>query len=253
MATKPKPYSVAGKAYLEALTEWLQDTRLISEAILRLYRDYQKTGNVDFSPHSWPKPARNLTPLRDFKISPTALGSRMEGLLKAAWSERFVFLETLWEEYLEELVKELRHKDARLFEPFVDREFMSDIVRDVITDRLTNTIEIKDEVAARFASGLTRQPWESQWKQLRRLEIGLAEADSQLPWFPKLDVYFEMRNCIIHRQGRVSPVLRRKGDAHFSKPEVQTVEIWPPQLDFYRHQFILCLMHIEAKLEARFG
>lgn len=251
--TRTKPWSAAGRAYLEALTHWLQDTRLMSEAVFRLYRDYQTSGRVEFSKNSWPKPVRSETPLRDFIIAPTDLAARMDHLLKTAWAERFVFLETLWEEYLEELVKELRHKDSALFEPFVDKEFMSDIVREVITDRLTNTVEIKDEVASRFASGLTRQPWESQWKQLRRLEIGLTATDSELPWFAKLDLYFEMRNCIIHRQGRVSPLLRRKGDKYFSRPDVASVEIWPPHLDYFRHQFISCVLHIEGKLAARFG
>ena len=175
----------------------------MSEAVHRLFRDYTKSGKVDFSQASWPKPEKAAgLPLKEFKIAAIPLGQRMEALLKHLWSTRFVFLETLWEEYLEELVKELRHKDTSLFEPFVEREFMADIVREVITDRLASVDEIKDEVAARFAAGLTRRPWEEQWRQLRRLEIGLTDKDEQLPWFANLATYFEMRNCIIHRQGR---------------------------------------------------
>lgn len=248
-----QPHTNAGREYLQALTEWLQDTRLMSEAVHRLFRDYTKSGKVEFSQASWPKPEKAPgLPLKEFKIGAIPLGQRMEALLKELWATRFVLLETLWEEYLEELVKELRHKDASLFEPFVEREFMADIVREVITDRLVSVDEIKDEVAARFAAGLTRRPWEEQWKQLRRLQIGLTEKDEQLPWFSKLATYFEMRNCIIHRQGRVSRLLK-KIDAYFATKGLDEVEVWPPHLDFYRHQFIACLMHIEESIKGRYA
>jgi len=192
MTTSPnKPFTAAGQQYLSALTEWLQDTSLMSEAVFRLFGDYNKTKNVVFSPSSWPKPPKQqsgLPPVKEFTIGAVPLSERTAGLLKNLWSTRFVFLETLWEEYLEELVKELRHKDAKLFEPFCEKEFMADIVRDVITDRLVSLEEIKDEMASRFAAGLTRQPWEVQWKQLSRLQIGLNEKDHVLPWFSKLDL-----------------------------------------------------------------
>jgi hypothetical protein len=252
MALNPKPYSAAGKAYLEALTQWLQDTRLLSEAVSRLHSGFKKNGRVTFSESSWPKPEKGNLPLKTFAIGISSLTKRMDSLLRTVWSERFVFLETLWEEYLEELAKELRHRDSQLFEPFVERDFMADIIREVISGRLGTVEEIKDEVAARFASGLTRQPWEQQWKQLRKLDIGLTDADRALPWFSKLEAYFEMRNCIIHRQGRVSAALRKK-DSFFARPEISTVDVWPPQLDFYRHQFIACLMHMESKLAGKFA
>lgn len=174
----------------------------------------------------------------------------MHDLLKTLWATRFVFLETLWEEYLEELVKELRHSDAAIFEPFCERDFMADIVRDVLTNRLDTVEVIKDEVAARFATGITRQSWEQQWNQLARLKVGLSKADHEEPWFKCLDEYFEMRNCIIHRQGQVSPLLRQKS-AWYKTADRDGVEIWPPQLDFYRHQFIACLMHMEGKIKAK--
>ena len=177
----------------------------------------------------------------------------MESLLKNLWATRFVFLETLWEEYLQDLVKEIRHQDASLFEPFCEKEFMADDVREVLTGRLGSVEEIKDEIAARFAAGITRQPWEAQWKQLARLSIGLnLEKDRSQAWFPHLDVYFEMRNCIIHLQGRVSPVLHKK-DGYFKTKGLEVVEVWPPQIDFYRHQFIACLLFIENKFGARFS
>jgi hypothetical protein len=58
---------------------------------------------------------------------------------------------------------------------------MAEIIRDVITDQIVSFDEIKDEVASRLAAGLTRQPWEKQWEQLSRLEIGLTEKDQNLP------------------------------------------------------------------------
>ena len=251
---KKPPFTVAGQEYLSALTEWLQDTRLMSEAVYRLFNDYNKTNNVVFSAASWPKPLKKqegLPPLKEFAIGAPTLSARTKELLKNLWSTRFVFLETLWEEYLQELVKELRHKDARnCSSPSVRRSSWRISKRDVITDRLVSVVEIKDEMAARFAAGLTRQPWEEQWKQLRRLDIGLSEKDNVLPWFSKLDLYFEMRNCIIHRRGKLSPALKKK-DAYAAAKGLETLELWPNHLDFYRHQFIDCLLHIEERIRSQ--
>ena len=183
MAKSSKPYTQAGKDYLDALTTWLQDTRLMSEAVFRLFQDYQKDGTVSFSDNSWPKPKKDqqLAPMKSFTISAIQLAQRMESLLKGLWSTRFVFLETLWEEYLQELVLEIRHKDASVFEPFCEKDFMAGLVRDVLTGDLESVEEIKNEAAARFAAGLTRQPWSQQWKQLQRLQIGLTDKDASLP------------------------------------------------------------------------
>jgi hypothetical protein len=246
-----KPVTQAGITYSEALTVWLQETRLMSEAIFRLYGDYQREGRIQFAQRSWPKKVKS-DQLREFTISPVQLAQRMDVLLKNLWSGRFVFLETLWEEYLQELVKELRHQDTTIFEPFCERDFMADVVRSVLIDRVASVEEIKDEVAARFAAGITRQPWADQWKQLGRLKIGLGDKDRELPWFNELDVYFEMRNCVIHRQGRVSPLLQQKSQ-YFQEKGIDVIEIWPPHLDHYRHQFIKCLLHMESKIAARFG
>lgn len=251
MALKLTIYTTAGQRYREALTVWLQDTRLMSEAIFRLYGDYNESGNIQFSQASWPKPNKG-DELPDFAIKPIQLGVRMDGLLKELWSTRFVFLETLWEEYLQQLMTELRHKDAAIFEPFCERDFMVEIVREVLVDRLQSVDEVKDEVAARFAAGITRQSWEQQWKQLKRLEIGLTDKEASDKWFQNLCIYFEMRNCIIHRQSRVSPLLNRK-TPYFKDQNIEVIEIWPPQLDFYRHQFISCLQCIEGKIKARYG
>lgn len=251
MAQPMEVHTAAGERYRSELTAWLQDTRLMSEAIFRLYRDYNESGKIDFNQDSWPKPQKS-DELPEFKIKPVPLGVRMDGLLKDLWATRFAFLETLWEEYLQELVTELRVKDASIFEPFCERDFMAEIVREVLVDKLQSVDEIKDEVAARFAAGLTRQSWDKQWKQLEKLEIGLSASQKSEDWWMHLDVYFEMRNCIIHRQSRVSPLLNRK-TSYYKDKNIGVLEIWPPQLDFYRHQFISCLKVIESKIKAKYG
>lgn len=249
--SKQHPVTEAGKAYLQALTEWLQDTRLMSEAVHRLSKDYQAKGTVKFDVQSWPK-RKSSDELTSFQIKPIPLGQRMDQILANLWRNRFVVLESLWEEYLQELVKELRHRDATLFEPFCEREFMAEVVREVLTDKLGTVDEVKDEVAARFAAGITRQPWDQQWKQLARLEIGLSDRDREQPWFPNLDSYFEMRNCIIHRKSRVSPQLHKK-TSYYRDNNLEIIDVWPPHLDFYRHQFIACLLYLESKIASKFN
>jgi hypothetical protein len=175
----------------------------------------------------------------------------MDSLLKTLWKSQFIFLETLWEEYLQDLVLELRLKDASIFEPFCEQKFMAGIVRDVLAGDLETIEEIKDEAAARFAAGITRQPWKDQWTQLARLEVGLSQKDESLPWFIQLDTYFEMRNCIIHRNGEVSSLLNQKTD-YFLNKHIDHIEIWPQHLDFHRRRFLECVSHIESKIEAKF-
>jgi hypothetical protein len=87
---------------------------------------------------------------------------------------------------------------------------------------------------------------------LHRLEIGLSDKDRTLPWFSKLDIYFETRNCIIHRQGKVSPALKKK-DVYLAAKDPDSLELWPNHLDFYRHQFIDCLLHIESRIRAKYA
>ena len=200
-----KPFTQAGKNFQASMTAWLQDTRLMSEAIFRLYQQHQGDGTVKFSAQSWPKPPKGDLPLKDFKIKPVPLEKRLDTLLKTLWRSQFIFLEALWEEYLQELVQELRLRDASVFEPFCEQNFMAGIVKDVLAGGLSSIDEIKDEAAARFAAGITRQPWKDQWGQLARLEVGISRDDSNQPWFSEIDTYFEMRNCIIHRQSRDCP------------------------------------------------
>lgn len=174
-------YTDAGGKFGALITEWLQDTRLLAEAASRLYDEHKKTGSVRFSPQSWPKPNKDDLPLHTFAINAVPLAQRMDSLLKTLWRSQFIFIETIWEEYLQDLVLELRHKDVSVFEPFCEQKFMAGIVRDVLAGDLKSIEDIKDEAAARFAAGITRQPWKDQWKQLARLEVGLSRKMKSWP------------------------------------------------------------------------
>jgi hypothetical protein len=245
-------YTEAGERYRQSLTEWLQDTRLMSEAIFQLYQSYKNEGKVNFNPSSWPKRGRENTEAIDFQISPVDLGIRMSGLLKDLWANRFIFLETLWEEYLQQLVLELRLKDASIFSPFCEQSFMAEVIQDVLLDKLQSIDEVKDEVAARFAAGITRKSWDKQWDQLKRLEIGLTNSEKTESWWTDLDIYFEVRNCIIHRQGSVSPLLNLK-TSYYTERNIEIIEVWPQSLDHNRHQFVSCLQCIESKIKSKFS
>ncbi len=82
-------------------------------------------------------------------------------------------------------------------------------------------------------------------------KIGLSDKDKDQPWFSHLDAYFEMRNCIIHRQNKVSPLLHKK-TSYYKDNGFDTIDVWPPHLDFYRHQFISMLLYLESKIGSKF-
>jgi hypothetical protein len=244
-------HTKAGTKFSDASTTWLQDTRLMSEAVFRLYTDYQKDRRIVFSAPSWPKPEKGEFPLPTFEIRPMPLAQRIEDLLKSLWRAQFVFLESIWEEYLQDLVLELRSHDVSIFEPYCEQKFMASLVRDVLAGKLGSLEEIKDEAAARFAAGITRQAWAEQWNQLSRLGVGLTKAQEVESWYLHLDTYFEMRNCLIHRGSRVSSLLHQKTDYYKAK-KLEVIEIWPQHLDFYRGQFLRCVTLIEEKIKARY-
>jgi hypothetical protein len=45
-------FTKAGEKYANDLTAWLQDTRLMSKPVKRLFTDYQSKGTILFSPAS---------------------------------------------------------------------------------------------------------------------------------------------------------------------------------------------------------
>ena len=91
MTINKRTYTKAGSAFRAALTTWLQDTRLMSEAAYRPSQDYQGKGLINFSNESWPK-GKSAFELKEFKIVPVTLGQRMFVLLKSIWTAQFVFL-----------------------------------------------------------------------------------------------------------------------------------------------------------------
>jgi hypothetical protein len=152
---------------------------------------------------------------------------------------------------LQELVLELGLNNAAIFEPFCEKDYMVAMVREVLSGSLSSVDEIKEQAAVRFAAGITRMPWADQWGQLSHLKVGLlVKKDNGEKWFEHLDTYFEMRNCIIHRQGRVSELLNKK-TKYYSDRSLTAVEIWPTHLDFYRKQFLDCVLFMETKIEAK--
>src|SRR2546429_402977 len=122
-------YTQAAGAYGKALTEGLKGIRLIGGAGFGLKGVFWEKKSVAFSPSSWPKAKKENGefPLSPFEIKPLALNLRTKGLLKALWMSRFIFLEVLWEEYLQDVVLELRGIDVTIFEPFCERKFMTDV------------------------------------------------------------------------------------------------------------------------------
>ena len=141
-------FTEAGEAFRVRLNNWLQDTRLLSEAAYRLYCDHKSSGEIKFSDHAWPK--RHFT--FQFVVDEATLSKRVDGILKRVWSGQFVFLETLWEEYLQQLVVELRHIDASIFEPFCDKEHMALLLRRVLNNEISDIEDLKLAAAQRFAT-----------------------------------------------------------------------------------------------------
>jgi len=123
-------------------------------------------------------------------------------------------------------------------------------MKDLISDKFADLHEVHQAAAERFAAGLTRVDWNKQWKQLKQLNIGLSPDDSGEAWYRNLDVYFEMRNCIVHRGAKISPLLKTKSD-YYRDSENPEIEIYPGHLDFYRGNFIDCLAFIEGKIKAK--
>lgn len=261
MRTPPsqyRTYTDAGSALRVVLTTWLQETRVLSQAAVDLQNNYKSSGRLRLTKGSWVTMAsRKRTPLWDDSLSDEAstftltAGQEREvvcDLLTTLHASRLILLETLWEEYLQNLVFELEHKKPELFTPFVEKEFMSQIVHEVLVGSLLTVDEIKDEVASRFSAGITRLPWKEQWKHLCRLGFGLKDA-SEEGFYQALTEYFEIRNCLVHRNGRPSRTLKEI-NAYWNGKQVVVVR--PDHLQFYREAFFQCLFHIESRIEGYF-
>lgn len=244
-------YTNAANQYKSAITKWLQQTRLLSEAAYRLNSSYKTDNGIAFSEESWQKMKKEEIKTTAFTMNGDDLKQAMEELTLGLWSAQFALLETLWEEYLENLILELGGGKPDLLKPFVDKEYMAELVSDAVSNKFSTIDELRFEAAIRLASVITRQPFEKQWNHLKRLGIGLPDAAKET-WFTELDVYFEMRNCIIHRNGRVSESLNTK-TKYYKENNYSYVQIHPTHLEYYRWKFLDCIKVIETAINGYFN
>lgn len=231
----------SGKECFYVLNDWLQDAHLTSEAIYRIVQEGTKNKEIQFAPDAWPTKKGSK-----FSMMPKQLKERLEILQKNYWNNQFVFLETIWEGYLENVFKELASELPEVLNDLCDKYPSPDVIKAALITS-ANIEDLKTQIAESFASQITRKPWSEQWKQLENLKIGLPANKYQKElWWEKLDIYFEMRNCIIHRQCRPSPSLRNK-DEKISDPFYLT----PSELEFFRIQFLNAVTAIDQALAGR--
>jgi hypothetical protein len=244
--------SLSGQAFFRRQTEWLQETRLMAEAIYRLRLQRKTETFLRFLPRAWPK--KNLDPnVSNFIMSQQQIDLQLKGLLPRMLESRFIFLETLWEAYLSDLVVELSHESGSFFEEALkDTSIPSELVRRALTDKYSTIEELQRDIGVVFAERTTRSSFREQWKRLAQLVKALGKTDPSDQWFHDLEVYFCMRNCVIHRQCLVSVQLAEASEA-FKDKGGQRFQISPSDLDYFRHSFIACITHIETKLQAFFA
>lgn len=222
------------------LNDWLQDAHLSSEAIYRIVQEGTKNQEIKFSPEAWPTQKTSV-----FSMKPKQLVERLNILQQNYWNNQFVFLETIWEGYLENLIRELAKKLPSVLNELCNKYPSPNVMSTVLTSS-SNIEELQEQVAEWFASQITRLPWSEQWKQLEKLNIGLPTKCQKERWWIKLDIYFEMRNCIIHRQCRASTSLRDK-DSKIMDP----IRLTPSELEFFRIQFLNAVSTIDHALIGR--
>jgi len=243
-------YTQAAEGYFRDLTQWLQDTRLMSEAVFRLEQDYQETGAIDLDPEVWSKKKHGTIEPTEFRICPSVLSQRMKSLHLRMWSSRFVFLETLWEEYLRGLIYEVHQSDTELLVRFRDRLHKDDSVKNILAPLTGTPEEIGEQASSLLARWLPGQPWKKQWNKLIQLGIGLDDGAKSEQWYTELNTYFLIRNCIVHTGGQTSPELRKCSEffSHYAR-----IHIWPNHLDHYRGCFKSCVLHIESRFGANYA
>lgn len=224
------------------LNDWLQDTRLSNEAIYRLVKDGNYCNGVTFSCEAWPK-AKGT---QSFSMKPKQLQERLKLLQENYWYGQFVFLESIWEGYLENLFLEIAKKLPEVLNDFCISSPSPDVMI-ALFDKSADVKDLRQQAAEFFASQLTRMSWSVQWKQLEKLSIGLSASKCQKEkWWKKLDIYFEMRNCIIHRQRYASSSLREKD------PKTQDkIRLTPDELEYFRIQFLNAVTEIDRALIGR--
>lgn len=231
----------SGREFDFVIRDWLQDTHLSSEAIYRITREGLDKKEISFSPDSWPKSEHD-----NFSMKPKQLIERLEKLQQNYWNNQFVFLETIWEGYLENLIREIAKKLPEVLEDLCRKHPSPEVMNGVLT-KSTDLGELQEIVVEWLSSQFTRQPWADQWKAIEKLNIGIpANKFQRERWWVKLDIYFEMRNCIIHRQCRASISLRLK-DSKIGG----VINLKPRELEFFQIQFRNAVSEIDKALGGR--
>jgi hypothetical protein len=238
----------ATRYFLQRQTDWLQDSRLMSEAIFALNKQHSVEPFRAFHKGAWPR--RNSAPNdpQIFQMAAAEVDSHLSDLSFKLWESRFIFLETLWESYLADLVTELSHTSASFFEDAMkDTSIAPEIIRYALTGKYGDLSELRLDVSVVFSERTTRASFTEQWKKLRMLLKALPADVSAEKWYGDLEVYFCMRNCVIHRRSRVSHELAARS-SFYENMINREFRIYAGHLDYYRHAFIGCVSYIDQKL-----
>ena len=231
-----------------ALQEWAQDSRLYSEAIFRL----KTTLSASREPFSVTKDAWPLGQEDKYRFPQRVTEQRLERLRDKNWRSQFIQLEGIWEIYLEMLYVELSQSLPEALEELCRQSPPDFLVRSVLAPSKESLEDLRTRTAEWLASNLTRKSWSEQWSELQRLKIGLSEKHKKEPWWLKLDIYFEMRNCFVHRSGRPSDLLRAKDpDIVKQLDEKGNIRLGPRQLQFFWIQFLNVVTAIDKSLSGR--
>lgn len=230
-----------------SLQEWAQDARLYSEAIYRLKKDISGSKQ----PLIVSKDAWNLGKKDSYKLNAITV-ARVEQLRQKNWRSQFVLLEGIWEVYLEMLYVELSEKFPVALQEVCKQAPPEFLLSTLLSTDGASLEDVRRRTVEWLASNVTRKPWSDQWGELQRLGIGLNQKHRDESWWSKLDIYFEMRNCIIHRNGRPSELLRKKDPGISSQLDSDgSISLNPRQLQFFWIQFLNAITTIDKSLSGR--
>lgn len=247
----PKHHEYATRSAREchfALQEWAKDARLYSEAIFRLAKQVsESTEPFAISDAAW-----NLGTPDKYQFQRGELQKRLKQLPQKSWQSQFVLLESIWEIYLEMLYVELSEVFPEALEDLCKQSPPDFLLQSLFVSRPLSLDELRTRTAEWLASNLTRKSWPEQWAELQRLRIGLTEKHKKEPWWQKLEIYFEMRNCLVHRSGRPSEQLRIKDPAIQNQLDNDgNILLTPRQLQFFWIQFQNVITAIDKSLVGR--
>ena len=237
----------ARKCYF-ALIEWAQDARLYGESIYRI------SCQIAEAPQSFniSKQAWSLGSDDKFRFTERVTERRLRQLQQKNWRSQFILLESIWEVYLEMFYVELSEVFPQALEDLCRQTPPDFLLQSIISAHPPSINDLRTRTAEWLASNLTRKSWSEQWGELQRLKIGLTEKQRKESWWQKLDIYFEMRNCLVHRSGRPSTQLIEKDPAILEQlDESGNIRLSPRQLQFFWIQFLNVLTSIDKSFSGR--